>query len=148
MELEGRRLINLDRQVVWENMNYPEVLAVCIPGCQELIGSVEEGFSATIKQRVGPVSATFSGSVRFEDVIDGEGYTIIGEGKGGVAGFAKGQSKVRLIDTPEGCELSYLAEAKIGGKLAQLGSRIIGGFSKKFADQFFEKFQEEVEARS
>lgn len=148
MELTGARTIQLSRDVVWENLTDPDVLMACIPGCQELVGSLEEGFTATVKQKVGPVSATFKGSVTFENIETGHGYTIVGEGKGGVAGFAKGRSDVRLADVPEGTELSYLADAKIGGKLAQLGSRIIGGFAKKFADQFFEKFQEEVERRA
>ena len=120
-------------------------MRACIPGCEELTGSPEEGFAATVKQKVGPVSATFKGEVTLENVIPGQSYTIVGEGKGGVAGFAKGSADVVLATVEGGTELTYNATAKVGGKLAQLGSRIIGGFVKKMADQFFERFQQTVE---
>ncbi|MGC9368269.1 MAG: CoxG family protein [Paracoccaceae bacterium] len=145
MELNGSRVIAADRATVWEKLNDAETLRACIPGCQELTGSPEEGFEAVVKQKVGPVKATFKGGVTLSDVVPGESYTIAGEGKGGVAGFAKGEAKVRLADTEGGTELTYDVEAKVGGKLAQLGSRLIDGFARKMADQFFERFQEQVE---
>jgi carbon monoxide dehydrogenase subunit G len=145
MELSGTRVIAADKTTVWARLNDAETLAACIPGCQELTGSPEEGFAATVKQKVGPVSATFKGAVTLENVIEGESYTIVGEGKGGVAGFAKGSADVTLVTVPEGTELTYGATAKVGGKLAQLGSRIVGGFARKMADQFFENFQAQVE---
>jgi carbon monoxide dehydrogenase subunit G len=145
MELDGKRVIAADRATVWARLNDPETLMACIPGCEELVGSPTEGFAATVKQRVGPVSATFKGEVTLENVVPGTSYTIVGEGKGGVAGFAKGSADVMLTDVEGGTELSYVATAKVGGKLAQLGNRIIGGFARKMADQFFEKFQAEVE---
>jgi carbon monoxide dehydrogenase subunit G len=145
MELNGSRVIAADRATVWEKLNDAETLKACIPGCEELTGSPEDGFEAVVKQKVGPVKATFKGGVTLSDVVPGESYTISGEGKGGVAGFAKGGARVRLSDAEGGTELSYDVEAKVGGKLAQLGSRLIDGFARKMADQFFERFQEQVE---
>ncbi|PRY79709.1 hypothetical protein CLV80_102355 [Yoonia maritima] len=147
MELTGTRVIAADIDTVWAHLNNAETLQACIPGCQELTGSAEDGFAAVVKQKVGPVSATFKGEVTLENVNAPNSYTIVGEGKGGVAGFAKGRADVTLETVDEGTELSYVVDAKVGGKLAQLGSRVIGGFAKKMADQFFEKFQETVEGR-
>lgn len=146
MELSGNRVIAADIATVWTHLNNPDTLRACIPGCEELTGSPEEGFAATVKQKVGPVSATFKGEVTLENVVPGQSYTIVGEGKGGVAGFAKGSADVVLTSVEGGTELTYNATAKVGGKLAQLGNRIIGGFAKKMADQFFERFQDRVEA--
>ncbi len=148
MELKGSRTINADRATVWEHLNNAETLAACIPGCQELTGSPEDGFEAVVKQKVGPVSATFKGRVELSDMVPPESYRIAGEGKGGVAGFAKGGATVRLEETSEGTELIYDVDGKVGGKIAQLGSRLIDGFAKKMADQFFERFQDHVEAKS
>ena len=145
MELEGSRVIAADRDTVWARLNDAETLKACIPGCEELTGSPEDGFEAVVKQKVGPVKATFKGAVRLENVNAPESYTIRGEGKGGVAGFAKGGADVTLTEVEDGTELSYKVDAQVGGKLAQLGSRIIGGFARKMADQFFERFQEQVE---
>lgn len=145
MNLSGSRVIGADRPTVWAALNDPEVLKACIPGCQEMTGSPEEGFEAVVTQKVGPVKATFKGAVQLSNVVENESCTISGEGKGGAAGFAKGGADVKLVEVPEGTELSYDVEAKVGGKLAQLGSRIIDGFAKKMADQFFENFKSEIE---
>lgn len=146
MELEGSRTIAASRAEVWRRLNDAETLKACIPGCEELTGSPEEGFEAVVKQKVGPVKATFKGKVRLENVVPAESYTIVGEGSGGVAGFAKGGADVALADAEGGAtELTYKVNAKVGGKLAQLGNRLIGGFARKMADQFFERFQGEVE---
>ena len=145
MELIGTRIIAADRATVWTHLNRAETLKVCIPGCEELTGSAENGFEAGVKQKIGPVKATFKGAVTLEDVDAPNSYRIIGEGKGGIAGFAKGAANVVLTDVDGGTELSYHVDAKVGGKLAQLGSRIVGGFAKKMADQFFENFQATVE---
>lgn len=146
MELTGSKVIAADIDTVWAHLNDAETLKACIPGCQELTGSPDEGFAATVKQKVGPVSATFKGEVTLENVVPGQSYTITGEGKGGVAGFAKGGADVALTAVPDGTELTYNADIKVGGKLAQLGNRIIGGFARKMTDQFFERFQDAVEA--
>ncbi len=146
MELTGSRQIAADRSTVWSALNDPEILKASIPGCQEMNGSSEDGFEATVKQKVGPVSATFRGRVTLSNVVPGESYTISGEGKGGAAGFAKGGADVRLADFEGGTVLTYDAKANVGGKLAQLGSRVIDGFAKKMADQFFDNFKKAVEA--
>lgn len=146
MEMHATRTIAADRMTVWAALNDPEVLKACIPGCSELTGSPEDGFAAVVTQKVGPVKATFRGEVTLSDVVPGEGYTITGEGKGGVAGFAKGGAQVRLTDAEGGgTELTYDVEAKVGGKIAQLGSRLVDSFATRMADQFFERFQAHVE---
>jgi uncharacterized protein len=145
MELTGSRLIAADRQRVWEALNDPAILKAAIPGCQEMTGTPGEGFEAVVKQKVGPVSATFKGAVQLSNVVPGESYTITGEGKGGAAGFAKGGADVKLEDAEGGTMLTYDVKASVGGKLAQLGSRIIDGFAKKMADQFFDDFRKAVE---
>ena len=145
MQMQGERSINASRAEVWLALNAPEVLKACIPGCDELEKTSDTSFEATVTQKVGPVKARFKGVVELSDIVEAESYTITGEGKGGAAGFAKGGAKVRLSDDGEGTLLVYEAEAKVGGKLAQLGSRLIDGFAKKMADDFFTRFQEAVE---
>lgn len=142
MKLADTRTIAADRQTVWNAILNADVLKSCIPGCQEMTGSPAEGFEAVVVQKVGPVKATFKGDVAVSDIVEGESLTLSGQGKGGPAGFAKGEARVSFSDAPEGGTLlSYDVDAKVGGKLAQLGSRIIDGFSRKLADQFFERFQ-------
>jgi carbon monoxide dehydrogenase subunit G len=145
MEMSGSRTIAADRETVWNHLNDADTLRACIPGCEELEGSPDEGFQAVVKQKVGPVKATFKGEVTLEDINAPESYRIVGEGKGGVAGFAKGSAAVSLKDVEGGTELSYDVEAKVGGKLAQLGSRVVNGFAKKMVDSFFERFEQVVE---
>ena len=146
MEMHSSRHIAADRATIWAALNDAETLKACIPGCEELTGSPEEGFAAVVKQKVGPVKATFKGEVTLSDVVPEVCYTISGEGKGGVAGFAKGAAQVALADHPDGgTELTYDVDAKVGGKIAQLGSRLVDSFATKMADQFFERFQAHVE---
>ena len=123
----------------------PDMLIKCVPGATEVTGSPQEGFEATVVQKVGPVKATFKGQVTMTDMVPDQSIKISGEGKGGAAGFAKGEADVTLAAVDGGTELSYDVEAKVGGKLAQLGSRIIDGFAKKMADQFFNNLQETLE---
>jgi hypothetical protein len=145
MEMSSERQIAAPPETVWQALLDPEVLQACIPGCTELTGSPEEGFQAVVTQKVGPVKATFKGQVTMDEMVPPESLTLSGEGKGGPAGFAKGGAKVRLTENEGGTLLSYDVEAKVGGKLAQLGSRIIDGFAKKMADQFFDNFKTAVE---
>lgn len=145
MQMNGTRTIAADPQTVWNAILDPEVLKACVPGCTEMAGSPEEGFEASVTQKVGPVKATFKGAVQLSDIDAPNSLTISGEGKGGAAGFAKGGANVTMAPVEGGTELTYEVEAKVGGKLAQLGSRIIDGFAKKMADQFFENFQNAVE---
>lgn len=145
MKLTDTRDIKAGPQVVWDAILNPEVLKECIPGCESLTGSVAEGYEAVVKQKVGPVSATFTGLVKLSDIVAGKSLKISGEGKGGVAGFAKGGADVSFEPIAGGTRLTYDAEANVGGKIAQLGSRIIDSFAKKLADEFFSRFQAAVE---
>lgn len=145
MQMNDSREIAAPRDVVWAAILDPEVLKSCVPGCTEMTGSAEEGFEATVVQKVGPVKATFKGQVTMSAMDAPNSVTLSGEGKGGAAGFAKGVAKVDLEETENGTLLTYDVEAKVGGKLAQLGSRIIDGFAKKMADQFFTNFQNALE---
>ncbi|TGD61358.1 carbon monoxide dehydrogenase [Tabrizicola sp. WMC-M-20] len=145
MQMSDTREIKAAPSEVWAAILNPEVLKDCIPGCTEVTGNRDEGFEAVVTQKVGPVKATFKGAVTLSDIIEGAAVKISGEGKGGPAGFAKGGAVVRLEPIPEGTRLSYDVEANVGGKLAQLGSRIIDGFAKKMADEFFNRFQTAVE---
>ncbi len=145
MQLSDVKTIKASPETVWAAILNPEVLKLCVPGCESMTGSVEDGFEATVKQKIGPVSASFSGVVKLSDIDPGRGVTITGEGKGGAAGFAKGGAKVRLTPNDAGTELAYEVDASVGGKIAQLGSRLIDGFAKKMADEFFTRFQDAVE---
>jgi len=145
MQMSEERHINAPPEVVWAALLDADVLRASVPGCESLSGSAEEGFEAVVTQKVGPVRARFSGKVTVMDVVEGESLTLSGEGKGGAAGFAKGAARVRLAPDGDGTRLSYEVEASVGGKLAQLGSRIIDGFARKMADSFFDRFQEAVE---
>ncbi len=148
MKMTGERDIKADRVTVWAALLSPEMLKECVPGAQEVTGTPEDGFEAVVVQKVGPVKATFKGMVTLSDMVEGESLTLTGEGKGGAAGFAKGGADVRLEDSETGTRLIYDVEAKVGGKLAQLGSRIVDGFAKKMADQFFARFEEVLEGPS
>ena len=145
MQLSDQRDIDAPPETVWAAILDPDVLKACIPGCESLTGSPEEGYEAVVVQKVGPVKAKFTGVVSLSDIVEGQSVRISGEGKGGPAGFAKGGAHVTLTPEGEGTRLSYEVEASVGGKLAQLGSRIIDGFAKKLADEFFQRFQNAVE---
>lgn len=144
MKLTDSRTINADASTVWAGLLSAEVLKACVPGCTEMSGNPQDGFEATVVQKVGPVKATFKGAVTISEMVEPESLTITGAGKGGAAGFAKGGADVRLEAQGDTTVLHYDVEAKVGGKLAQLGSRIIDGFAKKMADQFFENFSDAV----
>ena len=144
MTMTGEVQLPAPRQVVWEKLNDPAVLKSCIPGCEELDKSGDNEFQAAAKMKVGPVSARFKGRVTLSDFDPPNSYKITGEGEGGVAGFAKGGATVNLQDKDGGTLLVYNVEAQIGGKLAQLGQRLINGSAKKLADEFFANFAEAV----
>lgn len=148
MQLSDFRDIAAPPETVWAAILNPEVLKACIPGCESMTGSAEAGYEAVVAQRVGPVSARFTGIVHLTDITPGQAVTISGEGKGGPAGFAKGGAKVTLEAMGDGTRLTYAVDANVGGKIAQLGSRIIDGFSKKLADQFFENFKSALEPQT
>ncbi|MCY4303229.1 MAG: carbon monoxide dehydrogenase subunit G [Aestuariivita sp.] len=146
MKMQDSCEIKASREVVFQALLDPEVLKDCISGADMITGNVSEGYEAVVTQKVGPVKATFKGQVEMSDIVENERITISGSGKGGVAGFAKGGATVEIeLLEPELTKLTYEVEAKVGGKLAQLGSRIIDGFAKKMADQFFARLQECLE---
>jgi len=140
MTMNGEVQLSATRDKVWAMLNDPEVLKACIPGCEQLDKNSENEFQAVATIKVGPVKARWKGKVRLLDLDPPNGYRIVGEGEGGVAGFAKGNAKVSLSDKDGGTLLSYDVEAQIGGKLAQLGQRLINSAAKKTADDFFVKF--------
>jgi hypothetical protein len=140
MTMQGEVALPADRAAVWAALNDPEVLKACIPGCQELAKVSDTEFQAVAKIAVGPVKATFKGGVTLTDLDPPNGYTISGEGQGGIAGWAKGGAKVRLEEAGGGTRLVYDVEAQVGGKIAQLGGRLINGVAKKYADEFFANF--------
>lgn len=144
MEMTGERRIPASRQTVWDALNDPEILKQCIAGCETLDKTSDTEFSARVTSRVGPVSAKFAGKVQLSDIDPPNGYTISGEGQGGVAGFARGGAKVALADDGAGTLLTYEANGTVGGKLAQIGSRLIDSTARKMADDFFDKFAEAV----
>ncbi len=145
MKITGEHRIPADRNTVWQALNDPEILRVCLPGCDTIEKTSDTHMNAKITTRIGPVKASFSGSVTLSDLDPPNGYTITGEGQGGAAGFASGGAKVRLTDDGPGVTLlSYEAEARVGGKLAQIGSRLIDSTVKKLSEEFFTAFAEKV----
>jgi uncharacterized protein len=146
MTMTGEYQLPASQQAVWEKLNDPAVLKACIPGCQELNRTGDNGFQAVATIKIGPVKATFKGAVTLSDIDPPNGYKISGQGEGGVAGFAKGGAVVKLAPKDGGTLLTYNVEAQIGGKLAQLGQRLINGAAKKVADDFFQNFVKAVEA--
>ncbi|MDY0870715.1 SRPBCC family protein [Dongia rigui] len=146
MDISGEYPIPAPRAVVWAALNDPDILKSVIAGCEELVRD-GDGFTATVVAKVGPVKAKFGGRITLSDIDPPNGYTITGEGQGGAAGFAKGGAKVNLSDDGQGGTiLKYTADAQIGGKLAQIGSRLIEGTAKKMADDFFSAFAAAVSA--
>jgi uncharacterized protein len=144
MTMQGSFDLPASRDVVWAKLNDPDVLKACIPGCQSLEKISDTELVASAKVKVGPVSATFKGKVNLTDLDPPNGYKIVGEGEGGIAGFAKGSADVRLADNGNGTTLTYTVDANVGGKIIQLGGRLIDGVAKKMADQFFASFAEAV----
>jgi hypothetical protein len=146
MELSEEIRINAPRDRVYAALNDPEILRQCIPGCEELVKHSDTDLEAKVALKVGPVKARFSGRVTLDPSNAPESFSLSGEGKGGPAGFAKGSANVTLTGDGDATILAYTARAEIGGKLAQLGSRLIQGTAKKLSAQFFSKFKEVVEA--
>jgi len=144
MDMNGSYRIPASRETVWAALNDPEVLKECIPGCDSLEMTSPTEMTATVTSKIGPVKAKFNGAVTLENINPPESYTIVGEGKGGVAGFAKGSADVSLAEEGAETVLTYTARAQVGGKLAQLGSRLIDSTARKMADDFFGKFTEKV----
>ncbi|MBZ9602571.1 CoxG family protein [Phyllobacterium chamaecytisi] len=144
MDLTGEERIAASRDTVWKALNDPEILKACIPGCESLEKISDTELEATVGVKIGPVKARFNGKVQLTNLNPPSSYTISGEGKGGVAGFAKGGADVTLIEEGSETVLAYVVNADVGGKIAQLGSRLIASTSKKLATQFFENFNAAV----
>ena len=146
MDMTGEYRIEAPRERVWAGLNDPELLKQCIPGCESVTKTSDTGFTAEVVAKVGPVKARFGGEVTLSDLDPPNGYTINGEGKGGAAGFASGGAKVKLEADGNATILRYEVNAKVGGKLAQIGSRLIDSTARKMAEEFFGKFAELVAA--
>jgi uncharacterized protein len=144
MDMNGEYRISAPRSRVWEALNDPEILKQCIPGCEEIEKQSDTEMTAKVVAKVGPVKAKFGGKVTLSDIDAPNGYTITGEGSGGAAGFGKGGAKVNLVEDGADTVLSYTAHAQVGGKLAQIGSRLIDSAARKMADEFFAKFTQVV----
>jgi carbon monoxide dehydrogenase subunit G len=148
MDMTGEYRIAAPRQKVWEALNDVDILKQCIPGCETINKTSPTEMTATVRAKVGPVSARFGGKVTLSDIDPPNGYRISGEGTGGPAGFAKGGATVKLVDDEGGTKLSYVVDANVGGKLAQIGSRLIDATARQMAENFFAKFAEIVAAAS
>ncbi|WP_431275643.1 CoxG family protein [Variovorax ureilyticus] len=150
MEMLGNRTLGITQQQAWDALNDPETLKKCIPGCDKFELTGDNEYSVGLAVKIGPVSAKFNGKVTLSDIQAPDGYKLTFEGQGGVAGFAKGSSGVLLKpsgDGAEGCELDYTVQAQVGGKIAQLGQRLIDGAAKSTADDFFKRFEAEMQSR-
>ena len=140
MDFTGRYLISAPPQVVWTALNDPQVLKTCIPGCQSIAKDDDSHFQAVATLKIGPVKATFKANIALTEMDPPRRCVLKGEGQGGVAGFARGEAEVLLAPEGDGTALSYTAKASVGGKLAQIGSRLIDATSRKMADDFFNRF--------
>lgn len=150
MEMLGNRRLPITQQQAWEALNDPETLKKCIPGCDKFEPAGDNEYTVALAVKIGPVSAKFNGKVKLADILPPNSYKLSFEGQGGVAGFAKGSSGVTLkpVDgTDSACELDYTVQAQVGGKIAQLGQRLIDGAAKSTADDFFKRFEAEMQAR-
>lgn len=146
MEMTGEQLIPLTQAETWQALNDTAVLKDCIPGCETIEKISDTEYQLTMTAKVGPVSAKFKGLMTLSDMAPPHSYTLLFEGQGGVAGFAKGQASVQLAPEAEGTRLGYVVKAMIGGKLAQVGARLIDGVAKKIAEQFFSEFNKRAGA--
>ncbi|SEA44430.1 MULTISPECIES: CoxG family protein [Acidovorax] len=153
MEMQATRTLAVSQQQAWDALNDPEVLKLCIPGCDKVEPTGEHQYAVAMAVKIGPVSARFTGKITLADIVPPESYTIAFDGSGGVAGFGKGHARVLLVPLPadgagqESCELNYTVQASVGGKIAQLGQRLIDGAAKGMAEDFFKRFDDEMQRR-
>ena len=147
MDMQASRQLSVTQQQAWDALNDPEVLKLCIPGCNSLDATDENTYALNVSVKIGPVSAKFNGTIVLGDLNPPASYQLNFEGKGGAAGFGKGNAQVTLTPTEHGCELAYTVHASVGGKIAQLGQRLIDGTAKSMADDFFKRFDEEMQRR-
>ena len=145
MDMQGSRALAVTQQQAWDALNNPEVLKVCIPGCDKVEATGENQYAIGVAVKVGPVAAKFGGKIALSEIVPPHSYTITFDGQGGAAGFGKGNSQVKLVPQGTGCELSYTVHASVGGKIAQLGQRLIDGVAKSMAEDFFKRFDAEMQ---
>jgi carbon monoxide dehydrogenase subunit G len=146
MEMKGEQLVPASQQATWDALNDPQVLKACVPGCESIDPTGPNEYQVLMVARVGPVSAKFKGKLTLSDIQPPNAYSIDFEGQGGAAGFAKGGARVRLAEEADKTRLSYDVKANVGGKLAQIGSRLVDAAARKVADEFFRNFNEKVAA--
>lgn len=147
MDMQGSRQLAVSQQQAWDGLNDPEVLRVSIPGCDKVERTGDDKFALGLSVKVGPVSAKFTGKIALSDVQPPERYTLGFEGQGGAAGFGKGTAQVQLTPQDTGCELTYQVNAQVGGKIAQVGQRLIDGVARSMAEDFFKRFEQEMQRR-
>jgi uncharacterized protein len=147
MDMQGSRALAVTQQQAWDALNDPEVLKLCIPGCDKVEVTGPNQYTVGMAVRVGPVSSRFTGKISLSDVNPPQSYTIAFDGQGGVAGFGRGSAQVKLMPNATGCELGYTVNAQVGGKIAQVGQRLIDGVARSMADDFFKRFDEEMQRR-
>lgn len=145
MDMQGSRQLAITQQQAWDALNDPAVLKTCIPGCDKVEASGENQYTIGMALKIGPVSAKFSGKITLGEINPPASYKLTFEGQGGPAGFGKGSAEVKLTPNEGGCELSYTVHASVGGKIAQLGQRLIDGAAKSMAEDFFRRFDEEMQ---
>ena len=146
MDMQGSRQLAITQQQAWDALNDPAVLKACIPGCDKVESTGENQYAIGMSVKVGPVAAKFAGKITLSDIVAPKSYSINFEGQGGAAGFGKGNSAVALTPNDAGCELNYTVHASVGGKIAQLGQRLIDGVAKSMAEDFFKRFDEAMQA--
>jgi carbon monoxide dehydrogenase subunit G len=149
MDMQGSRQLAISQQQAWDALNDPEVLKACIPGCESIEQTGDNQYAMVMAVRVGPVAARFNGKIALSDVLPPNSYTLNFEGQGGAAGFGKGSARVALAPPVEGggCQLTYTATAQVGGKIAQVGQRLVDGVAKSMAEDFFKRFDAEMQRR-
>jgi carbon monoxide dehydrogenase subunit G len=140
MDMIGTRQLGVTQQQAWEALNDPETLKACLAGCDKFEAAGDDAYNVGMAVKIGPVSAKFSGKVKLDEIVPPQSYKLSFEGQGGVAGFGKGASSVSLTPNEAGCELGYTVQAQVGGKIAQLGQRLVDGAAKSMADDFFKRF--------
>lgn len=147
MDMQASRQLAVTQQQAWDALNDPEVLKLCIPGCDKVEATEPLHYVVGVAVKIGPVSAKFTGKIRLSDMQPPQSYILTFDGQGGAAGFGKGSAKVLLTPNEGGCELAYTVHAQVGGKVAQLGQRLVDGAAKGMAEDFFKRFDEEMQRR-
>ena len=145
MDMQGSKQLAISQQQAWDSLNDPEVLKLCIPGCDKVEATGENKYAVGMALKIGPVSAKFAGKISLEDIVAPSSYKIAFDGQGGVAGFGRGNAQVKLTPNEAGCLLDYTVQATVGGKVAQLGQRLIDGAAKSMSEDFFKRFDLEMQ---